>query len=448
MKDDATTEPDRPAAKLLATRIQQLRRDAGLSQPELAARIGYSRQYVSMAERKVANLPSRGLVSALDSALDAAGELLNLREAALAEQKRLRTNDTATNLPVLDSAAVTPTAAQVTVGLDPYSAIELDVSPVEYLAQTSVETPVPQQIGWTDVEHVRTTTRAIAMSENLFGGGLSCDAALGQLRWAGRLLEARATNEVRDAMSEAVGNLSSVVAHSAFDIANYDAADRCFRFSLWCARQGNSWSLRANTLAELARMVIYLGDLDKALSLIEFAQVRSDRIPATARAMLSALRARILALTDRTAEAVSEVDRADSHFADRDPAGDPPWLCYYDEAEHQGSTGKALIPVAHQNKHAELAAVRLRNAIELHGSTYPRSRTFSRTRLAALLMTTGDPHEGLDVGRQAVVEAAPIRSQRLTAELRTLAHVSEQHESIGDVAELRRDITLLAGAQT
>ncbi|GAA4550810.1 tetratricopeptide repeat protein [Amycolatopsis samaneae] len=344
-----------------------------------------------------------------------------------------------------NNAGVAPTLVEFPAATpDLYGQVDLGVSPAEFLARTSVETPVPRQIGWTDVEHVRATTRAVAMSENLFGGGLSCEAALAQLRWAGRLTEVQATNAVRNAMFEAVGNLSGVVAYSAFDIANYGAADDCFQFALWCADRGNSWALRANTLAEMSRKASYLEDLDHALSLIEFAQVRPDRVSATARAMLWTIRARLLALTGRLDDAVADVDRADTYFAERDPSSDPPWLCYYDEAEHQGSTGKALIPVARERSQLELAAPRLETAIRLQDSNYPRSRTFSRTRLAALMMAVGDPREAVSVGRQAVVDAVPLRSQRIVQELTGLAEVSEPHARIEDVAELRHDITSLA----
>ncbi|WP_329060584.1 XRE family transcriptional regulator [Amycolatopsis sp. NBC_01480] len=325
---------------------------------------------------------------------------------------------------------------------------DLGVSPTEFLARTSVETPIPRQIGWTDVEHVRATTRAVATSENLFGGGLSCEAAIAQLRWAVRLIEARADNDVRMAMFEAVGNLSGVVAYSAFDIANYGAADRCFKFALWCSDQAGSWTLRANTLAEMSRKSAYIGNLGDALTQIEFAQVRSDRVSRTACAMLWAIRARLLVLTDRLGEAVADVGRADAYFADRDAAADPPWLCYYDEAEHLGSTGKALIPIARKRSNIELAAPRLETAIRLQGSNYPRSRTFSRTRLAALMMSVGDPREAASIGQQAVADAAPLRSRRIMKELASLAMVAERYARIGDVAELRHDITSLTLAES
>lgn len=331
-----------------------------------------------------------------------------------------------------------------TTTVDYNGLVALGSEPTDFLARITAKTPVPSRIGWSEVENVRATTRAVALSENLHGGGLSCEAGISQLRWSGRLLDVTASNEVRRAMFEAVGNLSSVVAYSAFDIADYQAADQCFKFALWCSDQSGSWALRANTLAEMSRKAVYLGDVDEALSLIEFAQVRSDRVSATARAMMSALRARLLALLDRHTEAQAEVDRADTHFADRSPSDDPPWLVYYDAAEHQGSTGRALTPVAHKSNKLELAAPRLEAAIRLQNVNYPRSRTFTRTRLASLIMSSGDPHEAIPIGRQALNDANSLRSTRIVNELRGLARAAERHSRIGDVADLRQEIATLA----
>jgi tetratricopeptide (TPR) repeat protein len=326
---------------------------------------------------------------------------------------------------------------------DHQAGVDLGDSLTAFLADITVETPVPRQLGWTEVQHVRATTRAVAMSENLFGGGLSCEAAAAQLRWAGQLLDVRAAPDVKRAMAEAVGNLASVVANSAFDIANHAAADRCFTFALWSADKAGSWALRANTLAEMARKAAYLGEIDDALELIEFAHVRADRLTATARAMLWTIRARLLALIGRHAEARADIDRADTHFAECDPNEDPPWLCYYDAAEHQGSTGKALIPIAQAQTNPGLATPRLETAIRLQGENYPRSRTFSRIRLAALMMSAGYPREAVPIGRQAVLDAAPLRSTRLINELHGFARSATPYAQISDVADLRHDITTL-----
>ena len=266
------------------------------------------------------------------------------------------------------------------------------------------------------MNQVRAVTSAVARSENLLGGGLSSHAAAAQLRWARELLPATATDEVHRALVEAVGNLAGVAAYCAFDIGDHTAAQRCHRFALHCADDSGSWSVRANTLAEMSRTAAYQGQRDEALSLVEFAQVRADRLTVTARAMLGALRAQMLALVGRYSEAKSEVSHADTEFAQRQPNQDPPWLGYYDAAEHLGSTGKALIPAARTTSRIDEIATRLAGAVQLQDSAYPRSRAFSGSRLAGLLMINGDPREAASVGHQAVDDAAGISSDRLRAE--------------------------------
>ncbi|WP_051407548.1 hypothetical protein [Nocardia sp. CNY236] len=193
----------------------------------------------------------------------------------------------------------------------------------------------------------------------------------------------------------------------------------------------------------MARKTAYVGNSDGALSLIELAQVRADRLTATTRAMLAALRAQFLSALGRTDDALSEVARADEHFAARNPAEDSAWMCYYDHAEHLGSTGKALIPVSVVRKRIELAAPRIRQAIQLQGDNYPRSRTFSRIRLATLTMQLGDPRTATALGMQAVTDAAHFHSQRIRDELRGLAAAATPHRRITEAAELRHTIAAL-----
>ncbi|MBU3066853.1 helix-turn-helix domain-containing protein [Nocardia sp. NEAU-G5] len=95
---DPTSQPGRQpetVADELAREIKRLRIDAGLSQRALAARVGYSRQYVSMTEWEDATLPSQELVAVLDAALSANGALIALRAQGKNDQqtrRRGRTN--------------------------------------------------------------------------------------------------------------------------------------------------------------------------------------------------------------------------------------------------------------------------------------------------------------------------------------------------------------------
>lgn len=318
-----------------------------------------------------------------------------------------------------------------------FSPFDSGTIPADYLHD---DRPIGK-VGCSDVDKVMAATREAASSENLYGGGSASSAAETELRRFVPLLTGQSIPSTRRALLESIGNLSGVAAYSAFDIADYGEAERRFRFALWCADAAGSWELRATTLADMARKVAYVGNADGALSLIELAQVRSDRLSALARAMLGALRAQFLAAVGRHEDALTEVARADEHFAERAPETAAPWMCYYDEAEHMGSTGKALIPVAQARNRIELAAPRIRQAVQLQREDYPRSRTFSLTRLATLTMRLGDPKEAAEIGFQAADNAKLFRSRRIRDELNTLAEAAAVHRRVEDVAELRHAIT-------
>lgn len=92
---DKTAVPSsiEPDVARLASEIRRRRDEADLSHAQLAAMVGYSRQYVSLAERPRKGLPSADLVRALDRVLDANGALLALREKAeIARLTRRRGN--------------------------------------------------------------------------------------------------------------------------------------------------------------------------------------------------------------------------------------------------------------------------------------------------------------------------------------------------------------------
>ncbi|MBF6355546.1 XRE family transcriptional regulator [Nocardia higoensis] len=304
------------------------------------------------------------------------------------------------------------------------------------LLATNARSTSAIRVGWEDIHNIRSITRSIASMENAHGGGSAAEVAATQLAAVTPLLGGRVAPAARHALFEAVGNLSGIAAYCAFDIGAHATAERHLRFALWCADSAGSWNLRAATLADMARRSAYLGNDDGALSLIELAQVRSDRLTYTTRAMLSTMRAQFLSRLDRFDEASSEVARADEHFMQREPERDPPWMCYYDLAEHLGSAGKALIPVAMACNDAEPAESRIREAIRLYGEQYPRSRVFSRIRLATLIMWIGDPRHATMTGMMAVEEGARFRSRRVRDELRGMADAATRHRRIPTVGAL------------
>ncbi|WP_163550285.1 helix-turn-helix domain-containing protein [Candidatus Frankia nodulisporulans] len=79
------------AEDLLPGEVRRRRCERGLTRDELAARTGYSRQYVAQLEQPSRGIPARPVMAAVDAALEAGGALIDLREAAVAARaERLR----------------------------------------------------------------------------------------------------------------------------------------------------------------------------------------------------------------------------------------------------------------------------------------------------------------------------------------------------------------------
>ncbi|WP_051407547.1 transcriptional regulator [Nocardia sp. CNY236] len=125
-----------------------------------------------------------------------------------------------------------------------FSPFDPEHIPTDYLTGSKTA----GRVGRSDVDKVRYAV--VAAAENLHGGGSASDSAANHLRAFARLLGAYAAPSTRQALREAVGNLSGIAAYSAFDIAAHTEAERRFRFALWCADAAGSWELRAATLAE------------------------------------------------------------------------------------------------------------------------------------------------------------------------------------------------------
>lgn len=274
-----------------------------------------------------------------------------------------------------------------------------------------------------EVEAVRAVTSALARAENLHGGGAVVGRSATHVRAAAALLDAGAAPSVRRDLEEAVANLCQVVGFAHFDIGDARGAIGHLHPAVRLAERSGSWSLRACALSDLARVIAGTGRHDDALTTIEYALVRSDRLPMPARAMVETLHARHLARLGRIEDARRSIDLADRAFAARDPDDEVPiWLRYYDHAEHEGSVGRTLAMTVG----GAAAAPRLRAAVASQDPAFRRSRAFSGIRLATVLADLGEPEEAAHVAGEALDRAAGIDSRRVAAELGSLSRAIER----------------------
>ena len=327
-----------------------------------------------------------------------------------------------------------------TPGLSGLSALALG-EPLAALLGDSEPTPIPHRIGATEIEQIRTATRAFDSWSRTYGPGLAREAAMGQLRWSAGLLEATCPDRLRPELHSAVGVLAET---AGYTVQNEEEARRVFRFALACAEQAKDWPLRAEVLSSMAKQAIWTGQPDEGLTLAELALVRPDRLTATGRSLLHTDRARALAKMRRIDETLTAIGTADEYFGNSTPDNDPPCLAYYNAARHAQCTGQPLVDLAILGRDPGEATDRLATAAAGHTDTDNTvSRAICLAKLASLTMATGDPLQAAALGHEALDIAGTIRSRRATEELRELAHYAAAHQHLDEVAHLRHRISTL-----
>lgn len=422
-------------------RLIAARRTLGLTQTEVAARVSQrlaldppiDGNYLSKLERGVHTWPNAEYRQALREELEAGSD------AELGFYcSRSAPEEDDTSVDRRSFFALTPALA---------GGLAINGTIADFLARAEPVGRPPGLVGRSEVNHIVQSTRAFTAWDHRVGGELSVQAVSGQLRWAASLLEARTVQaDVRDDLHSAVGRLAQVAAWMAVDGGAHESAQRYFRFGLHCAEEARNPSLRSVMLSAMSRQLFHLGRYQEALSLIELAQVRADRLTPAERSMLSVVRARPLAKLGRAADTEAAIDHAEEQFTHRDQQAPAAWMEFYDQAELSGDAGHAMFDLAAAGAEPEPALQHLGHAAVGHTDDYARSRAFCQLKLATLWMRI-DAAVAVAHAQRAVTAAEPLRSGRVRAYLRELHKATTPHARNSDVAGLRHDISRLAQAR-
>ncbi|MFZ3492150.1 hypothetical protein ACODT5_02735 [Streptomyces sp. 5.8] len=293
-----------------------------------------------------------------------------------------------------------------------------------------------------DIEQIHAASRTLAEWDNLYGGGIVREVAGGQLERARSLLQLPCPPRLHAELHTAVGRLAIVMGASLFDSFWHDEARDLFDLGTWCAENAGNWHLRAAALNWRARQAIWIGAPDEGLTHAQNGLIRSDRLTPREQAMLHNAGARAWARMGDRQECLAAVGRSDDAFASATNDQDEAWMAYYDAAQHHGDTGHALFDIALQSGHPAVGAEgRLQTAIHGHTSSYVRSRALSGTKLATLMMATGDPAQAVAVGNRALDEVGRLRSKRAIADVQALRQASDPYRRYPEVIALRERIT-------
>ncbi|HEY2765276.1 MAG TPA: helix-turn-helix transcriptional regulator [Pseudonocardiaceae bacterium] len=455
-----------PLAWRLAEEIRERRKAAGLSQPELAAAIGYTRQYVSLAERPKRGLPSAELVRAIDDALNAGGALAALREQAHTERKTGRPGA----VPSSTEAATGPVGRGQRESPDPMEVASTNRSeivalaaaitfgagldePVERILAAADEPQVPARVRAGDVRHLRAVVDKLEAWDHHAGGGAVRRYALAALRWAVAMLDASATPAIRRQLAATTAHLADLAAWATFDSGHHAPARRLFLFGLHAAHESGDLGIRAHVASGLARQEIHTGNWADGLELTQLGFTATDALTPNAIAMLHTVKALAYARKLDVAQCHLCIGDAIDTYRPDSAGNDPAWIRYFTPAKLDGDLANAMYDlslggadVGDRTAHRLALLERLSLAYRQYPPERTRSKAITATRLATLLYLEGEQRSAQRTADEAISLAGRIRSARLAEDLRVLIRTSAPMDSGDDCTlDLRhRASTVLA----
>ncbi|MGH3905501.1 MAG: helix-turn-helix transcriptional regulator [Pseudonocardiaceae bacterium] len=428
-------------ARRLADDIRERRREAGLSQPELAAQIGYTPQYVSLAERPKRGLASAELVRAIDGALEAGGALVALRDEADAARKACRPS--AEPSTVADEAKTTGrgtgqssgSAAEVENAkrrelITSAAAIAFGASldqPVQQILAAADEPQVPTRVAAGDVRHLRGAVEILEARDSRAGGVAVRHQAVAALRWATAMLESSCTPAVRSELAATTAELADIAAWTTFDAGYHDPARQVFLLGLHAARESGDLGVRAHVASCLARQEILVGNWAGGLELIQLAFTAGDALTSNAIADLHTVKALAYARNRDTVECCRCIGAATDAFRPDSVSNDPLWLSYFTPAKLEGDLTNARYDlllggaeVGDRTAHRLALIGHFSTAFRQYPADRARSKAITATRLATLLYLEGEQHAAHQMADEAINLAGQVRSARLADDLRVL----------------------------
>lgn len=306
--------------------------------------------------------------------------------------------------------------------------------------ETGTRRARPGRLGARDVAQLEETAAAFRSWNHQYGGGLRRRAVLGQLSEVAALLDEHQAPAVEERLYRVLAQLAGTAAGMAWDSGLQRRAQDYYRLSLRAAHAGGDRLWGANTLAGMARQMLYAGKPADALDLIRLAQDGArDVAGPRLRAMLHTREAWALAALGRTAAFRRATEQARQDLADAADDDEPYWIGYFDEAELRGTTGGRHLELARQDPraHAERAGEEIRAALATRSPEAGRSTALDRLGLAEVYFLTGDLTSAVAETHAAVDAAAGVQSGRVREGAAWLYSYTVGHGKSAAVREAR-----------
>jgi len=309
---------------------------------------------------------------------------------------------------------------------------------------------LPRRIGAADVTAIEAATAALRKLNFSWGGGLSRDAAVAQLRSVLALRKVACTAEVKADLLVATAELGLLAAFMSYDSERHADARRLGVLTLEVARQAEhpaAVDLTVMGLLDMSNQALYLGQPEEAQQLVQLGYGTvaggAHPIPASTASTLAIYQALCAAARGDAAACDRALGRSVEQLTAAEPTVAGPWNAHISPALLTAWRGSAYLDLAvtsGSSRHAARAVPLLTEAVRDIEPDYSSSHARNVAKLAKARAITGDLDAAVHLGGQAVTEITALSSRRALDGLRTLDTVLRQHAAEAPVAELREQI--------
>jgi transcriptional regulator with XRE-family HTH domain/tetratricopeptide (TPR) repeat protein len=317
---------------------------------------------------------------------------------------------------------------------------------LDFLAVTPATTPVPEHVGATDVEQVRTVTATLRTLDLAHGGGSCRDAILAHAGWSQSLLGARCDHTVRKQLLSAVAEVKTLAGWTAHDLGLALEARRFLGQAVRDAQDAGDPAHTAIVLHHLGRVPLDNGDPGEALKVFQLGEIAAkDSRSTLAVAFLQANQAVAYAHLGDVSQALTALRRAEDEYshsgADEANRG---FTRFFDQIALDTAAARVHSQLGLTDAgHRAEAIARLTRTLATTPADHGRQRAFNLAWLATCVLAEGDLDTGVELGVQALDAVRAVQSTRLLDHLKPLQDQAEKPGGNSDVQQLHREVRSL-----
>ena len=374
-----------------------------------------------------------------------------LRAVGAPEFGGIRTSDTA----VAESATESSADGWDFLGAIAAAAVGSPVGLTPWLPQPVVETrPTPEDVGPTDVEHVRLVAASLRGLDQRHGGFAVVDAAEGLLRSTERLLSGCRDGATAASMRMALAELARLTGWAYHDTGEQDRARSYLALAFLYAQQAGADSLAASIFYVLGRISLFERRPKSALRLFQLGQISAqDGSNRAESARLYSNSAWAHAMIGNERQMRDALARAEHEISLVDDVDVDPWTqVFFTVGEYTGLTAVVYNEFAGATANSALAERYTGVAIDTARASLlasqpdrpRRSMLFDLTTIATGCFRLHDRDNAVDSGVTALGMTGTVLSVRALDRLKSMAGAAAALRGHADVRDVCQQVRQLA----